>query len=422
MKRILLVEDESADVEFIRHVFRQHESKFDLRVASSLLDARSEMSRAPPDLLMSDLVLPDGQGIDLIRDACEHNCPAIVLTGKGSEETAVQALHKGALDYMVKSEDVLRGLPRAVCRAIREWNNMVERERSNRLLAQSEERFRSFAELAVDWYWETDADMRIRHISDGFFRITRLAADLTGRPLRQLHHPCDEGVDWDDAEELWRERREFELEVPFDGSGQARLLYLRGKPYFDEHGAFNGYRGIGRDITQEREAIKEITFLAMHDPLTETLNRRSLEAELKTALLRVARHGETHSFCFFDLDEFKRINDEAGHVVGDRILKEVASTISASVRSGDIVGRLGGDEFGVLLKNCTLSKAVEIANNILAAVGSRRFDNADAATRVTASGGAVALRADGDVVGIYREADQACYRSKHEGGNRLTSA
>jgi len=422
MRQVLLVEDNGADVLLMQRSFRSRAPDFDVRAVPSLTAARAALDRGRIDIVIADLMLPDGNGMELIAAAHARGCPTIMLTGRGSESMAVQALRAGALDYIVKSDDHFADMPRVVQRAVREWDNLVEAERNRGLLAQSEQRFRMFTELAADCFWECDADMRMAFVSEGFARIGKVAPeDLVGAPLHEVFGTPDQGFDWTPIEALWRQHREFEFEIPTARNGStARTLYLRGKPFRDADGEVAGYRGIGRDVSREREALREITYLAMHDPLTDVLNRRSLEYEVSNALSGVVCNGDQHVFCFFDVDSFKAVNDEAGHLVGDRMLKEVVATIARNVRTTDALGRMGGDEFGVLLKHCALPRAIEITGTIVSAVAAQALSHDPSRPKhLTISAGIIALTPDHDIAQVFRDADRACYDAKGDGGNAV---
>ena len=425
MKRILLVEDNPGDVALMRAAFSRHADEFEIAAVDSLAAARRTLEGGGTHLLIVDLNLPDGSGTELIQRALACGCPTIVLTGHGSETKAVQALHAGALDYVVKSTEQIADMPHVVQRTLREWANQRESERQALLLAESEERFQMFAELAADWFWETNADLYMTFISDGFCRFSSVEPEkLLGRPMQQAMEAYDPAFDWTPIEALWAQRREFELELSQNGDAQvARTIYLRGLPFFGDDQDFRGYRGIARDISREREILQQITHLAMHDPLTDVLNRRSFEAALKTALYSVARQHESHAFCFFDLDGFKQVNDAYGHVAGDTVLREVAQTIAGEIRGGDCLGRLGGDEFGLLLKHCALEPALDVARKVIAAIAARTFAIAGfAPARIGISAGIVALQPEFNATQVFRAADQACYRAKHAGGSQVAAA
>jgi len=139
-KTILLVEDEEAHAELIRRVFGQNSSEWVIHLVVSISDALKwleESKNNPPSLVISDYLLPDGTGLDLAKGALsaeEVGFPLIILTGFGSEQLAVRSLKSGAIDYVVKSAEGLQELPWSAERAIREWRNIAERERTEKEL------------------------------------------------------------------------------------------------------------------------------------------------------------------------------------------------------------------------------------------------------------------------------------------------
>jgi two-component system, cell cycle sensor histidine kinase and response regulator CckA len=127
--RILLVEDEPAHAELIERAFGDDGAEFEVVVAPTLKRAVEALGSYNPDLILTDWRLPDGQGTDLLSETPGLECPVVVMTGHGDETTAVVALKKGALDYVVKSAEVFASMPQTVARALREWNLIKERER-----------------------------------------------------------------------------------------------------------------------------------------------------------------------------------------------------------------------------------------------------------------------------------------------------
>ncbi|WP_321390823.1 GGDEF domain-containing protein [Emcibacter sp.] len=105
-------------------------------------------------------------------------------------------------------------------------------------------------------------------------------------------------------------------------------------------------------IAEQKQRIQELESLAITDPLTGLLNRRGLEMELDHAIARNQRHDEPGLFVYVDLDEFKEVNDRYGHAAGDALIRHVARILKGSIRQTDYAGRLGGDEFGLLLSHC----------------------------------------------------------------------
>jgi diguanylate cyclase (GGDEF)-like protein len=157
----------------------------------------------------------------------------------------------------------------------------------------------------------------------------------------------------------------------------------------------------------------QLAELSLRDPLTQLYNRRHLLACLERELAR-ARRGHAVALVMLDLDGFKRVNDERGHLQGDEVLRRIANALEKSVRVSDVLGRYGGDEFAVLLPDTDAESAERVAQRLVDAVREAGSEN-----RVTASVGiAVALR-DDDTRSLQTRADEAAYRAKQKGGDRF---
>src|SRR5439155_8451327 len=167
--------------------------------------------------------------------------------------------------------------------------------------------------------------------------------------------------------------RDFEFGRPWP-DGSIRYFSVSGEPRFAADGAFLGYRGVGRDITEIALARERIASLAYRDPLTGLANRTSLAPALDQAVERARRRGVKLAGVFIDLDGFKQINDLYGHDAGDRCLIEVARRLRVSVRASDVVARLGGDEFFVLLEEVQDEGAVESVIRKLLGEAVRPYD------------------------------------------------
>ena len=171
------------------------------------------------------------------------------------------------------------------------------------------------------------------------------------------------------------------------------------------------------DTSELRGLTRQMTYQASHDPLTGLVNRREFEHRLQEAL-DSAQSGDTgHALCYLDLDHFKVVNDTCGHTAGDNMLREIASLIKDTVRDSDTVGRIGGDEFALLLVGCPLEKARQIADNVVRSVNDYRFVWRDKIFNVGVSIGLVEIGRDsGTIEDIMNSADSACYVAKKQGG------
>jgi diguanylate cyclase (GGDEF)-like protein/PAS domain S-box-containing protein len=206
--------------------------------------------------------------------------------------------------------------------------------------------------------------------------------------------------------------------LAFGPPGAERLLELAAAPLRDPGGETVGAVLALHDATESRGQARQISYQAAHDALTGLVNRREFERRLEEALA-ATRSGElSHVLCYLDLDRFKVINDTSGHQAGDSLLRDIAKLVRGAVRDSDTVGRLGGDEFGLLLAGCPLDKARQIADDVCRKVADHRFVWRDRIFNVGASIGLVELTRDsGSLEESLAAADSACYVAKRQGGH-----
>ncbi len=188
-----------------------------------------------------------------------------------------------------------------------------------------------------------------------------------------------------------------------------------------------GHPGLGTiwllaDVSQEREARERLTWSATHDALTRLLNRSAFELALRERLAaRVA--GQHAALLYIDLDRFKLVNDSAGHAAGDAVLEQVAQVLSHRVRTTDMVGRMGGDEFAVLLAGCDRALALRIAEQIRQGIEDAHVMWMGQRLTVGASIGVVEVPDHAfDTTALLAAADAACYEAKHAGRNTVREA
>ena len=168
-----------------------------------------------------------------------------------------------------------------------------------------------------------------------------------------------------------------------------------------------------------RRAQETIQHLALHDPLTGLSNRHDFESRLKNLLSNVG-DGVTHALMYLDLDQFKIINDTCGHVVGDELLRQLAIVLREPIRESDMLARIGGDEFGILLANCSLESAQQVGERLLQIMRQFRYNWKGRAFSIGGSIGLTMIEESGQSVSdVLRQADIACYAAKDTGRNRL---
>jgi diguanylate cyclase (GGDEF)-like protein/PAS domain S-box-containing protein len=211
------------------------------------------------------------------------------------------------------------------------------------------------------------------------------------------------------------ETNSFEVEV-LHAQGHRVELHVKHIPIIVD-GRIAGVYGIGHDITESKRAEATIHHLAYHDPLTGLPNRRLFKEQLGEAVERAQEQEHSLAVLFLDLDRFKMINDTFGHDMGDELLREVTSRLIGCVREQDVVARIGGDEFTLMLPGANADVAREVAGDILAALQRPVLLGGQEVHVTTSIGIALHPNDAEDPEMLMRYADTAMYRAKEQGKN-----
>ena len=283
---------------------------------------------------------------------------------------------------------------------------------------------REFEEEDGDWLWETDSARRIVRASPRFARSVHLdPVKINGMPLLQaLAAERWESGDFSPglralAEKLKGREAFRDLMLQIQVHDQQHWFALAASPRYDDKGAFLGFRGVGRDITAERESTDQISRMARFDTLTGLPNRLQLNEQLARAMTEAEKWGTRCGFMMIDLDRFKAVNDSLGHPVGDRLLGQVSERLARLVTDNELIGRLGGDEFAVVVRDASDSDGVDgLARSIIDTL-SRPYELDAHTLFIGASIGIAIGPRDGRTAEmLIRSADLALYRSKDSGG------
>ena len=172
-----------------------------------------------------------------------------------------------------------------------------------------------------------------------------------------------------------------------------------------------------KELKKKIQREKELQKLSIIDSLTGIFNRYKIEVALKQQIAFAKRHQIPLSVIFFDIDHFKKINDTYGHMVGDKVLKEIAYIVKHHIREYDIFGRWGGEEFIIILPNTNLQEAKEVASKLRKLIENHPFLE----EKVTCSFGVTSLKEDDNVDTLIKRVDKLMYQAKKEGRNRVIS-
>jgi diguanylate cyclase (GGDEF)-like protein/PAS domain S-box-containing protein len=189
------------------------------------------------------------------------------------------------------------------------------------------------------------------------------------------------------------------------------------RPAVDQAGNVLGFVNTLRDVSVQRRQQRELEVLARTDSLTGLANRHVLQESLESAAAIARRHGRGLALILLDLDWFKQVNDRHGHPVGDAVLIEVARRMEHTVRIGEVLARVGGEEFAWLLPETTAEQAIVAADRARQVIDSVPFATAG---QLTMSAGVGLMEAPSDGDALYRLADRALYEAKQQGRNRTS--
>ena len=285
---------------------------------------------------------------------------------------------------------------------------------------------REFEEGEADWLWQIDTSRRVRSVSPRFaFALGLTHDEIDGKPFIQLIA----GPAWDSgqfpsslhdlAERLKRRESFSNLLVRVTISGQQRWWEISGTPKFNDSGSFDGFRGVGSDVTEQRESSEKIAHMARFDTLTGLPNRMMVTEALGEAMRYADQWRTKCAFLMIDLDRFKAINDTLGHLIGDQLLARVSERLKALVTENELCGRLGGDEFAVVIRDASDHNRVERVALAVIEMLSRPYEVDHHTLYIGASVGSAIGPRDGTTVEtMMRNADLALYRSKEEGGGQ----
>ena len=422
---ILLVEDDDADARLVTRSLTPYARRASVARATSLKEARAWLHRNACDVVLLDLSLPDSFGLETVTrlHADAPSLPLVVLTGYDDEDFALDILAHGAQDYLVKGQTDGPLMWRAVQHA-------MARKRLEEELRLSEERLQGIIGLAQDAILTTDANLNItlfNRAAESLFGYD--ADDILGRPLSLLipkrfrpdhdAHIADFSVSETQAQVMTNRREVLGLTA----DGQEFPAEVSIAKLHHAHGLL--FTAVIRDVSERKRVESELRRMATTDPLTGLNNRRRFMELAEVEMARLRRYGRAVSVLMLDIDRFKAINDTHGHAVGDHALVRLAEVCRDELRDTDHIGRLGGEEFAIILPEPPLASATEVAERLrqrlaLAEVPIVPGDHRHGCLRMTVSIG-VAMCGDEEssIERALGRADRALYEAKAAGRNRI---
>ncbi|MBF7083739.1 PAS domain S-box protein [Desulfallas sp. Bu1-1] len=288
--------------------------------------------------------------------------------------------------------------------------DITERKQMERALRESEEKYRLLLENIEDVFYEVDFKGNFTFVNDSVQRVFGFdRRDLIGRNYREL-------VDQENARKVFAAyNKVFATGVPERGfswtitrpDGQKRELEVSVSPIRDRYGKITGFRGTARDITERKQVEERLRYLSLHDALTGLYNRAYFEEEVKR--LETGRHYPV-SFICGDVDGLKQVNDTLGHKKGDELLVAAARVLKSAIRESDVVARVGGDEFVVILPGTGEAAAENVCRRIKETIAGHNRQNPELPLNISL--GWATAENKNEFADLYKRADDNMYREK----------
>ena len=305
--------------------------------------------------------------------------------------------------------------------------NAIKSSRDEEALFAEKERVQITLHSIGDAVITTDAEGRINYLNPIAEAMTGWPLDeALNRPLKTVFRIVNEATREPASDPVARCPEQNKIvglanhTILISRSGLEYAIQDSAAPIRDRSGSVIGVVLVFSDVTEARRLALQISHQATHDALTGLVNRHELNRRLQRACASARDHATSHALCYLDLDQFKVVNDTASHAAGDELLKQITGLLSQKLRGRDTLARLGGDEFCVLLENCPVDKACQVAEGLVTAVNHFRFSWEQKIFRIGLSIGLTII--DGDSANpqqLLTEADVACYTAKDLGRNRV---
>jgi diguanylate cyclase (GGDEF)-like protein/PAS domain S-box-containing protein len=423
--RLLVVDDSADDVDLLVHALRSEGYPVAFAAVDNPTVMRSKLERQGWDVIVSKHSLPGFDAPEALALAMElcPDVPFVIVSDKIDVDLAVALIKSGAKDYVRKS--ALDRLGQVIERELREARLSRERKDAEVSLRESRELFQAIAENVGDLVAVLDTDGRRIYNSPSYRPLFSNQEIQPGSCSFLEIHPEDR----DRIKAMFRrtvatgmgERGEFRF-VLKDGS--IRYIESDGRAIRNTHGKVSKVLVVSRDITERKRMETKMVEMATTDFLTGLPNRRHLLARLEEEHARMQRiEGQCAAVLMLDLDNFKRVNDSFGHATGDNFLKHIAALIRSELRKIDTAGRLGGEEFAIVLPGADLTSARAFAERLRLQVANSPLMLKDQAIPLTISLGVAVLNVnDANTDAALARADRALYRAKESGRNRVEIA
>jgi len=275
------------------------------------------------------------------------------------------------------------------------------------------EQYRLIVESSPNMIWRAGEDALCNYFNATWLHFTgKTLEEEAGNGWAQGVHPDDFDACLKIYLEAFSQRKPFEMEYRLKRhDGEYRWINDRGVPLFDENRKFFGYIGSCMDVTDKVEGAR-LREMAQNDGLTRIYNRQYFEQLARIQLQQSIESHESLFLIMIDVNQFKHINDQCGHQTGDLVLKEVANALASCIRETDLLGRYGGDEFILLIRNAEMQEVMNVIEKCKTAIESRAVLYENKKIITSASFGIKQRDNETDLEKLIVAADKKMYENK----------
>jgi diguanylate cyclase (GGDEF)-like protein/PAS domain S-box-containing protein len=409
--RILIVDDDVAEVELYLQELKRAQFAISTDVVLNPADFTTHLREQHYDVVLADTAVPNWTGLqvlELLRQQ-QQTIPFILVSRAMPPELVEEYMRHGASDCVDKNR--LIGLPLAVAIAVERTSLRGEQDRVEKELRHSEAHYRALHENALYGICRFDADGTFLDVNDALVTMLgyKSKSDLMAMNLATdiIRDPEERVLLF---ESYLRTGHVDLIEVEWKRKdGTAMKVRLSGRKVGSDDGIAHGCEIIAEDVTAQRASEDHLRLLAATDALTGLANFRSLSEALELEIRRSGRTNRPFGVLVFDLDGMKQINDQHGHLTGNRALCRLADIFRFSCRSIDTAARYGGDEFAIVLPETAAKDAGLVGQRICESLANDHEE-----PTLSVGMGLAAYPEDGTTTeALLQAADRALYRMKH---------
>lgn len=411
---VMFVDDSQSILRYYQRLLSRH--GYNVETAMSVAEAYELANNKSFDIAIVDYFMPDENGYVLCQKLRDNpkteNIRTAVITGTYLDAVIRDCLKAGAIECMFKNEAEELFLSR-----ISSMARFIEVQRS---IEKQREHLAAILESVGEGVYGVDNDGVITFVNQATLKVLGFEDEqsLTGHAACEMFHDSvAEDEKLLDAYMKGAELRSWETQFKHE-SGKIIPVECTVYP-LQINDKRQGSVVAFRDISNQRMLEERLRWQATHDHLTELYNRRYFEEHLEMELQEVQRTHIPSALIYLDLDRFKYVNDTVGHETGDQLLVDISQALTAKLRINDILSRIGGDEFAVILKNVDAELAVTLADDLRGSLSGLRVNHEEKSYHVHASVGVAVMVPDSMTAGdVLANADIACNIAKKLGRNR----